>query len=58
MVITGPQKQEATFGVRAAGSVTSFLIGWWLGNRAVLQESWVQSEVAILHLGGVGAPVL
>ena len=52
MVITGPQKQEATFGVRAAGSVTSFLIGWWLGNRAVLQESCVQSEVTILHLGG------
>ena len=24
MVITGPQKQEATFGVRAAGFVTFF----------------------------------
>ena len=53
MVITGPQKQEATFGVRAAGFVTFFffLIGWWLSNRAVLQESCVQSEVTILHLG-------
>ena len=57
MVITGPQKQEATFGVRAAGSVTSFLIGWWLGNRAVLQESCVQSEVTILHLGGGSSSV-
>ena len=28
MVITGPQKQKATFGVRAAGFVT-FFIGWW-----------------------------
>ena len=57
MVITGPQKQEATFGVRAAGSVTFFFLnGWWWGNRAVLQESCVQSEVIILHLGG--GPVL
>ena len=33
LVITGPQKQEATFGVRGAGFVTFFffffLIGWW-----------------------------
>ena len=29
-----------------------FLIGWWWGNRAVLQESCLQSEVTILHLGG------
>ena len=29
-----------------------FFIGWWWGNRTVLQESCVQSEVTILHLGG------
>ena len=28
------------------------LIGWWWGNRAVLQESCAQSEVTILHLSG------
>ena len=28
MVITGPQKQEATFGVRAAGFVTLFFFDW------------------------------
>ena len=27
------------------------LIGWWWGNRAVLQESCAQPEVTILHLG-------
>ena len=47
MVITGPQKQEATFGV----------IGWWSSNRAVLQESCVQSEVTIFHLGGGSSSV-
>ena len=59
MVITGPQKQEATFGVRAAGFVTFFffLIGWWSSNRAVLQESCVYSEVTILHLGGGSSSV-
>ena len=59
MVITGPQKQEATFGVRAAGFVTFFffLIGWWWSNRAVLQESCVQSEVTILHLDGGSSSV-
>ena len=31
MVITSPQKQEATFGVRAVGLVTFFFIGWWWG---------------------------
>ena len=50
MVISGPWKQKATFGVRAAGFVT--LIGWWWDNRAELQESCAQSEVTILHLGG------
>ena len=59
MVITGPQKQEATFGVRAAGFVTFFfLIGWCWGNRAVLQESCVQSEVTILHLNGSSKALL
>ena len=60
MVITGPQKQEATFRVRAAGFVTLLLlyfffffkICWWSSNRAVLQESCVQSEVTIFYLGG------
>ena len=28
------------------------LIGWWWGNRAVLQESCAQPEVTILHLTG------
>ena len=28
------------------------LIGWWWGDRAVLQESGAQPEVTILHLGG------
>ena len=49
MVITGPQEQKATFGMRAAEFVT--LMGWWWGNRAVLQESCAQPEVTILHLG-------
>ena len=41
MVITGPQKQEATFGVRAAGFVTffCFLFFFWLvGGEAT--ELW------------------
>ena len=34
--------------------VCDFLpIGWWWGNRAVLQESHAQPEVTILHLSGV-----
>ena len=33
--------------------VCDFLwIGWWWGNRAVLQESWAQAEVTTPHLGG------
>ena len=27
------------------------LIGWWGGNRAVLQESCAQPAVTIIHLG-------
>ena len=50
MVISGPWKQKATFGVRAAGFVT--LIGWWWCNRTVLQESCAHSDVTILRLGG------
>ena len=34
MVITGPQKQEATFGVRAAGFVTFFLFLFLAGGEA------------------------
>ena len=33
------------------------LIGWWWGNRKVLQGSWLQPEAAILHLdGGPNSP--
>ena len=47
MVISGSWKHKVTSGVRVAGFVT-FLIGWWW---AVFQESCVQSEVTIFHLG-------
>ena len=55
MVITGPEKKKATFGVRAEGCVTFFIIGG--GATAVLQESCVQPEVTILHLGGGSSSV-
>ena len=59
MVITGPQKQEATFGVRAAGFVTFFFFFDWL---VVKQQSCAPgifglSEVTILHLGGSSSSV-
>ena len=43
MVITGSQKQEATFGVRAAGFVTFFFFFDWLvvKQQTVLHESCV-----------------
>ena len=58
MVITGPQKQEATFGVRAAGFVTFFFFDWLV----VKQQSCAPgifglSEVTILHLGGSSSSV-
>ena len=54
MAITGPQKQKATFGMRAPGFVTFFFFFDWL---VVRQQSCapgicVQSAVTILHLGG------
>ena len=51
MVISGPRKQKATFGVRVAGFVNLF--DWLVvGQQSLLQESCVQSEVTILHLRG------
>ena len=35
MVITGPQKQEATFGVRAAGFVTFFSFFCLFASEAI-----------------------
>ena len=46
-----PGNRRQHLGWRLQG-LWPFLIGWWWGNRAVLQESCVQSEVTILHLGG------
>ena len=58
MVITGPQRQEATFGVRAAGFVTFFFFDWLLLNQqSCAPGSCVQSEVTILHLGGGSSSV-
>ena len=50
MVITGPQKQEATFGVRAAGFVTLFFFFFnWL---VVRQQSYAPGILyLVLHLG-------
>ena len=45
MVITGPQKQEATFGVRAAGFVTFFLFLFWL---VVKQQSCVSGILCLV----------
>ena len=51
MVISGPWKQKATFGVRVAGFVNLF--DWLVvGQQSLLQESCVQSEVTNFHLGG------
>lgn len=51
MVISGPgnRRQHLGWGLQC---LWLLLIGWWWGNRAVLQESCVQSEVTIFHLGG------
>ena len=57
MVISGPRKQKATFGVRVVGFVTLFD---WLVVRqqsCVLQESCVQSEVTIFYLDGGSSSV-
>ena len=54
MVITVPRnrRQRLGEGCRVCDFFSFSLIGWWWSNRAVLQESCVQSEVTILHLGG------
>ena len=57
MVNIGPQKQKATFGLRAAGFVTFF--DWFTVRQqsCVLQESCVQSEVTIFYLDGGSSSV-
>ena len=51
MVISGPQKQKATFGVRVAGFVTLFD---WLVVRQQSCAPGILCSVwsSILHLGG------
>ena len=48
-LVPGNRRQHLGWGLQG---LWPFLIGWCWGNRAVLQESCVLSEVAILHLGG------
>ena len=48
-LVPGNRRQHLGWGLQG---LWPFLIGWWWGNRAVLQESWVLSEDTILHLGG------
>ena len=48
-LVPGNRRQHLGWGLQG---LWPFLIGWWWGNRAVLQESCVQSEVTILYLGG------
>ena len=57
MVITGPQKQEATFGVRAAGFVTFFfkLVG---GEATELCSGNLVFSLKLPSSTWVGAPVL
>ena len=48
-LVPGNRRQHLRWGLQG---LWPFLIGWWWGNRVVLQESCVQSDVTILHLGG------
>ena len=48
-LVPGNTRQHLGWGLQG---FWPFLIGWWWGNRAVLQESCVQSEVTILPLDG------
>ena len=48
-LVPGNTRQHLGWGLQG---LWPFLIGWWWGNRAVLQESCVQSEVTILPLDG------
>ena len=43
---------KAKFGCKGSRVSDFLLIGWWWGNRAVLQESCAQPGVTILPLGG------
>ena len=47
-LVPGNRRQHLGWGLLG---LWLFLIGWWWGNRAVLQESCVQSEATILPLG-------
>ena len=53
-LVPGNRRQHLGWGLQG---LWPFVIGWWWGNRAVLQESCVQSEVTILHLGGGSSSV-
>ena len=58
MVITGPQKQEATFGMRAAGSVTFFFFFFWLvgGEATELCSKNLVFRLKLPSSTWVGAP--
>ena len=61
MVITGPQKQEATFGVKAAGFMTFFLIfifGLVGGEETELCSRNLVFSLKLPSSTWVGAPVL
>ena len=61
MVITGPQKQEATFGVRAAGFMTFLLIfifGLVGGEETELCSRNLVFSLKLPSSTWVGAPVL
>ena len=62
MVITGPQKQEATFGVRAAGFVTFFFLififGLVGGEETELCSRNLVFSLKLPSSTWVGAPVL
>ena len=54
-LVPGKRRQHLAWGLQG---LWPFLIGWWWVNKAVLQESWVQSEATILHLGGSSKTLL
>ena len=58
MVITGPQKQEATFGVRVAGFVTFFFFLLAGGEATELCSRNLVFSLKLPSSTWVGAPVL
>ena len=59
MVVTGPQKQEATFWVSAAGFVTFFFFFWLVGGEAAgLCSRNLVFSLKLPSSTWVGAPVL